>query len=245
MARKEKASSEGGTAGWLVTFSDLVTLLLTFFVLLLSMSSMDTSVVTRINFFQNDLGFLAPRGAGRVPQRIELLLSLLEDPTEVTNKPERFKDLLFPDDVLPKEINRSVLDQNLEVLKRPDGLVLSLSDRILFRPDSVEVTLPARSILRSIAEMLFYIESAVNIAAFSDPRYDVMTTDPYALSADRSMAILDFFIKNKLKQNRFSISGYGPQSPWPTSTQLENQAAGSRVEILIKTTPVQGSYIPF
>jgi len=39
--RKPKKDEQGGTSAWMVTFSDLSTLLLTFFVLLLSMSSMD------------------------------------------------------------------------------------------------------------------------------------------------------------------------------------------------------------
>ena len=49
--RKEATEKEAGTPGWMVTFSDLSTLLLTFFVLLLSMSTMDD--LTLKSMFQN------------------------------------------------------------------------------------------------------------------------------------------------------------------------------------------------
>ena len=49
MARKKKKKGGEGLAAWLVTFSDLVTLLLTFFVLLLSMASMDRVMLSRMS----------------------------------------------------------------------------------------------------------------------------------------------------------------------------------------------------
>ncbi len=56
MKRKKKAGSSEGGGGWLVTFSDLMTLLLAFFVLLFSMSSInETKYEALINSIQNAL----------------------------------------------------------------------------------------------------------------------------------------------------------------------------------------------
>ena len=56
MKRKKKASSSDSGGGWLVTFSDLMTLLLAFFVLLFSMSTInETKYEALINSIQNAL----------------------------------------------------------------------------------------------------------------------------------------------------------------------------------------------
>ena len=102
MAKREKKPPRLKPVMWLVTFSDLVTLLLTFFVLLLSMSSMDKSVLTRINPFQTDVAHMSPKGSGKVPARINMVVPLLENPFDVMKKKNRIKDLLFPHDVLPR-----------------------------------------------------------------------------------------------------------------------------------------------
>ncbi len=61
--RKRKQEAEGGSADWLMTFADVLTLLITFFVLLISMSSMDSKKLKQTSsFFMGAVGNL---GAGK------------------------------------------------------------------------------------------------------------------------------------------------------------------------------------
>jgi flagellar motor protein MotB len=70
MAREKKPPEEEGVPMWLVTFSDLVTLLLTFFVLLLSMASMDQVLLSRINPYSSSFSIMGSMSPGRIPHGI-------------------------------------------------------------------------------------------------------------------------------------------------------------------------------
>lgn len=241
VARKKQKVKVEGDPAWLVTFSDLVTLLLTFFVLILSMSSMDRSVLTRINLFQNDIGVLTKRGAGRVPTRIRMLIELLENPMDLLLKQDRIKDLLFPDDILPQEISRSTLDENLSILQRPEGVALVLNDKLLFAPESSELTAPAQKILAAVADVLSATIANVNISGYTD-NGEGSELDPYALSADRALTVLEYFLKNGFKPIRFSASGYGPNDPVASNDTPEGRAQNRRIEIYLKTKPFFAGY---
>lgn len=239
MAREKKPKEAPGDPAWLVTFSDLVTLLLTFFVLILSMSSMDKSVLTRVNLLTSDIGFVTKRSAGKIPQRIELLLQLLENPIDVVKKPNRFKDLLFAD-VLPQEIDRSTLYENIEVMRHPEGLAIVLSDKLAFARNSKELTELAQRVLWAVMEMLQYSGADVNLAGYTG--IDEGNGRPFVLSGERALAVLHFFVQNGIEQRRFSISAYGPNFALADSDTGTEQAQNRRVSILIKSTPLFAGY---
>ncbi|WP_462326378.1 OmpA/MotB family protein [Desulfobaculum sp.] len=242
MART-KTKQSGGLTGdeWLITFGDLVTLLLTFFVLLLSMSSMDRSILTRITLFTDDIGFLTYRSAGQIPQRIKFIIDAIEKPWEVLDKQQRIKDLLFPEDVLPPEINKSTLDENLQILQRPEGVALVLTDKVLFPLGGSELSQPAKVVLASVAEVLAYMTAPINISGYTD-NVGGNAAGNYRLSGERALSVLDFFLSRGIPDQRFSVSGYGPNWPIAPNTTREGQGQNRRVEILLKTTPWLGAY---
>ncbi len=235
--RKKKQAKKGGAA-WLVTFADLTTLLLTFFVLILTMSSMDQSVLTQVNIYTRTVGHVTPRAAGKIPQRIELVIQLLEDPIAILEKPNRFKDLLFPEDILPPEIDRSTLLENIAVLQRDEGVALVITDGLLFRPGEARITPPARALLDSIALVLLNMSAPVNIAGHTGPQ-DARegAPDPYILSMDRAVAVLGYLMELELQEQRFSLSCYGSDRPVAPRYDDGGVFSQSRVEVLIKTSP--------
>ncbi len=241
MAREKKPPEEEGVPMWLVTFSDLVTLLLTFFVLLLSMASMDQVLLSRINPYSSNFSVMGALSPGKVPQRIQLVLELLDSPQDTMDKPDRLKDLLWPDDVLPPEIDAGTLDRNLRILQDPQGLAIVLTDGVLFRPGSWELTEAAKKLLVPLADVLQYSSADVNIAGYTDDTPSARI-DNYDLSGRRALAVLEFFLVRSLEASRFSISGYGPDKPLVPDTMPEGRAQNRRVEILLKTTQWLGRY---
>ena len=242
MARKQKKSGGGGGgASWMVTFSDLMTLLLTFFVLLLTMSSMDRSILTKLTLFTKDLGYMTYKGSGRIPTRVKLLTELLERPWELLDKQERIKDLLFPDDVIPPDINRSTLMENVQVLARPEGAALVLSDRVLFERGGWELSERAKVLLGQVVQVLSYTNAPVNVSGYTDED-PVGNVDQFDLSARRSMSVLEYFLEGGQPADRFTVSGYGPNWPLDQPGLEADPVKNRRVEILLKTTPWLGAY---
>lgn len=242
MARRKKKEEGGGGAAWLVTFSDLMTLLLTFFVLLLSMASMDTTTITRISTFTKGASNIDLSGPSRMSERIEFLVKALKEPENILNKLDRIKDLLFPLELLPKDISSSTLEKNLEILAHPEGVVIVLTDALLFEQGAYELDDAGKKLIDILTPVILRTNADANISGHTDPTPGVgMSNDD--LSALRAMSILERFLYGGIRPDRFSISGYGADRPMYSNNTEEGRRKNRRVEILLKTTPRVASYV--
>ncbi len=232
--RKKKSGGGGGGDGWLVTFSDLMTLLLTFFVLLLSMASMDTTTITRISSFSNSLAPIQHSGASRMSDRVKLVIDLVRDHDNLLLQNDRIKDLLFPDDIFPPEMNVADVKANVSILQHPEGVVIVLTDGLLFAEGSAEPDARGRALLDALTPVIHGVNADVNISGHTDS-----TPQPPPgndeLSARRALAVLERFLAGKVPPDRFSISAYGPDKPMYANDTPEGRRKNRRVEILLKT----------
>ncbi|MGE4290941.1 MAG: flagellar motor protein MotB [Desulfovibrio sp.] len=239
--KREKKETCAPLALWLVTFSDLVTLLLTFFVLLLTMSSMDQSFITRVTVAPLDAGVMDSKGAGRISIALQEVLELIDEPWEVLDQSPRIKDLLYPDQELPNDVSRSTLNENLKVLARDDGVALVLTDKLLFPRGGSELDNTAREILDQVTPLLGYANEPVFISAHTDDT-EAPREQLFELSARRVEAVLAYFVHSGLKNEQFSLAAYGDTKPLYPNDSVEHRAANRRIEILIRTTRAIGSY---
>lgn len=242
-AKKKKKGSEG--PGWLVTFADLVTLLLTFFVLLLSMSTLTITTFTRVDSFLQPLNLISQSDSGNIPQRVELILHVLRDPDTEIRK-ARVKDLLFPYEAIPKEMNREKVLDNLDILLTEEGVVIVISDAILFEHGEFELGEENKQLLKPLYDVLFYSHHDVNISAHTD-NVPVRGFSLYEISNMRALSVLNFFLTeinvNKvLKPRRLSISSYGPDRPIANNNSSSGRARNRRIEILLKHGQWGGGY---
>ncbi|ACU90812.1 OmpA/MotB family protein [Desulfomicrobium baculatum] len=234
--RKKRAELESPGASWMVTFADLMTLLLSFFVLLLSMSSMDKSILRDVvSHFVGDMGLAPKKGAGRLTTKFEFMNRIIENPAEALHDPQRIKDLLFPDEVLPEGMARSTLNENLQILVRPEGIALVLSDGMLFGVGESALTEDSRKLLSEFAQFLASVTMPVNVAGYTD-NIPAGQKDNYMLSSERAMSVLTFFLQQGFDPRRFSVSAYGEAFPLGDNATPEGRAKNRRVEILLKTT---------
>ncbi len=242
MARREKKEDGGsGSPAWLVTFSDLMTLLLTFFVLLLSMSSLNKTVIVEVNSWITPRNFIERQGFGRLPDRVSIFLELIKDPANLVTNMDRIKDQLFPFDTLPEEMNKSTLDENIKVMENPEGLVISLNNQLLFQSGQYTLTASAKKILHSLVEILLNTTMDINISGHTDDM-PMQGMSNYELSGLRAQSVLEYFLQNQVRPLRFSISGYGPDRPVADNSLESGRAANRRVEILLKNENWLGGY---
>lgn len=241
MAREKKQKCPP-LALWLVTFSDLVTLLLTFFVLLLSMASMDQSFLTRVTVQPLDLGLLDQKGGGQLSIKLVVIAEMLENPWEVLEKQQRIKDMLYPDEMLPKDVNRSTLDKNLDVLAKDDGVAFVFTDKLLFPRGGVDLDASSQQLLAEIVPLLNYLNEPIRITGYTDDQEEP-GQDLYDLSGDRALTVLKFFLEAEMDNKQFSIAGMGPNMPLASNETEAGRERNRRVEILVRTNRAIGGYM--
>lgn len=156
MAKKRPPQKKAPSDSWMATFSDLLMLMLTFFVLLLTMSSMDQQAVRDIrrhgldSDFAVDPNSIFPGLALPVVNRIETLLSTKnpEDPTTSVQIEAVMRELLDQVD----------LGKGSWVNLRPEGVLIEIDGRLGFEPGSHTLTPELRRFLDNIGTLLRHVE---------------------------------------------------------------------------------------
>jgi len=221
---------------WMVTFSDLVMLLLTFFVLLLAMSSMDTKKLESLfTHFTEATGVLYFSGSkeisslGNFVNRYNDSSSLLViDQNKLLNSIE-----------LPEILTGMVkdLNQKIEMTDDARGLVLSFHEDIIFDAGKATLKKEVFPILDAIADAIYECNNEILIMGHSDAspiKNDVYQSN-WELSSDRGLAVLDYLLSNKgLTPLRFSVGGYGSSRPLYPNDSPAHRASNRRVEIIFK-----------
>ncbi|MDL2313422.1 OmpA family protein [Desulfovibrio sp. OttesenSCG-928-C14] len=237
--RKRKEATPLKKGLWLVTFSDLSTLLLALFVMLFSMSSIDSGLVERISSSLRDSFPYSSPGKGRADSRLEIVLKLLEDARQIRENEELIKELLFPDDLLPPDLDAGILRKEVRILAGPEGAHIVFSEDLLFAESSSTLQPGARALLQSLVPVLLLSDRDILISGHSDAPAPDPAARPenaeggatagggaddaaravanlryrYQLSADRALAVLGYFSRAGVEQRRFSVAGYGADRP--------------------------------
>ena len=238
MGRRAASSAEGSdinTSAWMVTFADLIMLMLTFFVLLLSMSSMDkkrlkemfshlTQATGVLEFAgQQQIGF-----SNFVQKYNEFSTKLMLD-MDLLNK------LFLP--AVPAQANMEDIEKLVNISDDVRGIVITFQEEILFGSGEVAVRKQALSVLDSIAESIASCSNAMLIMGHTDnvPIRSRLYESNWELSLHRGLTILDYFLEEKqLPPSRFSVGGYGPSRPVSSNATPEGRASNRRVEIVFR-----------
>lgn len=237
MPPKKKKSSEGGAPAWMVTYADMVTLLLTFFVLLLSMANMDASK------FRDALGSLKGAfGIFGTSARTDL------------DKPKVISFAPMDDDYVQRLYNkvqivmsRMKIDRDIELVKDRGAVVLRVKEAILFGPGSATLKESAHPVLRKISVLVRPLPLTLRIEGHTDslPSSNPALTN-WDLSIQRSMATLKFFAEEDLLPlQRLSAVGYGDQQPVAPNGTDEGRALNRRVEFVMESLNHYRDELPY
>jgi chemotaxis protein MotB len=223
----------------MVTFSDLITLLLTFFVLLISMSSMDVKALQQAAgiFFSGGSGpggFAAQGGVQDLGRFIE---SLENVPANLLlERQEEIKDKLFDFENTEYENLMDLVGRDIEIRKDERGLVFQLAESILFDEGETQIHYDFLPILSRLALVLRSARYQISIEGHSDDSLLEGESDAYAweLSLERAIAVMDYFtVQEGLRPDRFRVGGYGPSRPLGPNDTPEHRARNRRIEIVL------------
>jgi chemotaxis protein MotB len=228
MFRKKKIKNGApGAPAWMTTYSDMVTLLLTFFVLLLSMAELD-----KLKFNE---AVVSLRGAFGIVQS----KTIKDAPSEIAVP----RVAAIPYDMLQRvykqvvmNIEKLELDKDIEVVKDRGAMVLRVTENVLFAPGSSNLKKEAGPVLRKVADLIAPLPFEVRIEGHTDnTSYKDSWNANWELSAFRAIAVLKYFAENKLLSlDRLSAVGYGEHRPLVSNDSIENRALNRRVEIVLE-----------
>ena len=222
---------EGGDAPWMATFADLSTLLLTFFVLLLSFANMDVVEFQMMLGSVRDAMGVQHQHPGRI---MGLTTSVVEfSKRESTNQ----LDILEQDMVerVREFIKKNKLEDSISVSKGERGVVVQVKDQLLFRGGRARLRKSAHKPLSIIADLSRQVDLPLWIEGHTDNRPIRTRRFPsnWELSAARAAAALRFLVaKEKVAPERIRIAGYADTKPIASNDTAEGRKKNRRVEFV-------------
>ncbi|MDI9370637.1 MAG: flagellar motor protein MotB [Synergistaceae bacterium] len=232
MARKKKEESQPGAPLWLLTYGDMVTLVLTFFVLLYSMSSIDVQKFElMILSFQGAMGFLP---GGKTVQQDSSVFggqtsqSAGESPKTSTEMQQVARNLR-------NYLRAEGLEKEIEVRVDQRGVTVSLSDQFLFDSGRADLKPEGMRVMYKIAEFVKDVIPAVAVEGHTDsvPLLGGIYRDNWGLSAARAAAVVSYLDSRAgFDPQKLQAVGYGPSRPLVPNDTPEHQALNRRVDIV-------------
>jgi len=233
---------------WMITFSDLLTLMLTFFVLLISMSTLDNKRIREIfGLFPGAVGTLEMGSSGEVGQVYVLPpRALAEEGTTISTTIEEMRAQARVDEIIKKEkksekmhsqLEELAAAENMDIQKREDQFHLNIQESMLFRSGSASLSGEGEDILMRLCGVLAHEPNRISVEGHADDR--PIHTDRYPsnweLSLTRAVTVVRFMAeRGGVDPGRLSAVGYGStRNIFPNDTE-EHRSLNRRVEISIK-----------
>ena len=229
--KRKKAPEEG--ASWMDTYGDMVTLLLCFFVLLYSISSVDEvkwkALVKSLN-------------AGTDQEVTELVMKSSQNAGDTVEGADKKEDLTFDElyTILKKSVKEIGIEDQTEISKGDGFTFISFRDKIFFDGDSSYLKIEGEVVLDEFAKVLKKVSSHVQEVQIightsqGDPNIPNNVRNDRTLSALRSMEVTVYLQeKNVISPDKLVSVSYGQFRPIATFKTKEGRARNRRVEILI------------
>lgn len=219
MAREKKEECKQAPA-WLTSFSDLMSLLLTFFILLYSMSTLDiTKAIKFLSYFQGE--------KAKSFEQISIVKPVQIYTTDLAKKIKRL-------------IKRILPISGYQIVVTENYVMVRLFNRVLFKENSVELTPKAKKALDQIARILKELKGGYQVVVEGHtsegeptiPMEDIY--DSWDLSLRRATAVVRYLVSKGVDPSKLEAVGYDSIRPLYTWNNPILQARNRRVEIYIR-----------
>ncbi|MDF2522497.1 MAG: flagellar motor protein [Clostridiales bacterium] len=236
---KEKLKVEKDTAErWLLTYADLMNLLLIFFIILYSMSQVDSKKFDQLSeSMRSTFGAGAAAMIGASGSSNSLIQLEASAPSSVI--PSKLEEIQMEEvkEKVSDLIEQQNLKGNVKIAIEERGIVISITAQLLFLSGSSQVEPNARPTIEEIGKILLAIPGN-NIKVEGHTDIDPIKTSQYPsnweLSSARATNVVRLLIdKAGINPEHISAVGYGEHRPiHPNDTEV-NKAANRRVDIVI------------
>ncbi|MFA7229490.1 MAG: OmpA family protein [Melioribacteraceae bacterium] len=216
---EENPYSEGGDKDrYLITYSDLITLLLGLFIILYAISNVDSGKYKDVRAAMGSY-FGAESVVPRMPDS---------------------KIVTRPREKLSEELSKLIVENNysnsIQMEESERGIILHILDDILFPPGRAEINESSRLVLNRLAKVLKTIPNDIRIEGHTDnvPIATERYPSNWHLSVDRALSTAYYFInEEKISPDKVSIVGYSEYRPIASNSTPQTRAKNRRVDLVI------------
>jgi Flagellar motor protein len=241
MARKRKKNG-GQLSGdeWLGTFSHTITIVLIFFILLFSFSSINDNKLKGVSEAFNNI---VKSGGTAVLSNKQSDSEIDKDNTSKSTTEKIDTASTNANKQMLSKINDFIKENNLEnitSIKNDDrGIIIELKDTILFESEKADLVPGSKDVLDKLSTFLSSINNQIIIEGHTDnvPINNYKFSSNWELSSIRAVNVVRYFTEvKKIEPSRFQASGYGEFKPLVDNSTPENRAKNRRINILIVST---------
>lgn len=248
-----------GIPAWVLTFADLMSLLLAFFVLLFSFSSMDKAKYKQVAGSMHEafgiqrdikikeppkgINIIAQEFSAGTPDKKTLRNDLRQHTTDDFMQYLKMPDPNFVKDKLEQEKNRLSLALRNEIEKGlvevdivGKTIVIRILERGSFASGSTRLIEPFRSVLENMALTIRDHPGVIVVAGHTDsvPISTGGFRSNWELSASRAVTVVhELMQQGDILQERFRLEGYGRTKPIDSNDTDEGRARNRRVEVTL------------
>ncbi|RXT08151.1 flagellar motor protein MotS [Ammoniphilus sp. CFH 90114] len=247
--RRKKKDPPKGAPMWMTTFSDLMTLILVFFVLLFAFSELDAKKFRAfLESFTNNAPFEYNQSIIEFDTQGKMVRGeeVKEEPNDQTGQATSVSEQQIQkrnqeqlDEITKKVqefLKENQLETNVQASRTPLGVELILQDGLLFRSGEAEILPNGVPFLNKLAELFQTLPNQIIVEGHTDnqPISNLVFPSNWELSAARSSRVVRFFIeRHKLKPDRFVAMGYADTRPVTGNGTPEGRQKNRRVVIAI------------
>ena len=231
--RKKEEDNKNTSPAWMVTYGDLMTLLLVFFVLMYSFSVMDIEkFVGFMSSFQAQLGVLD----GGTTLSDENFISKGSTGQRFNPSAQNFQKVMGE---MSSYVEREGLEEQVEIELTKRGLVVRLTGQVLYDVGKAELKTGGKKLLDKIAKVIIDIPNDIMVEGHTDnwPISNEEFPSNWELSTTRATNVVKYFMENtEIKAGRLMAAGYSKYRPLFANDTSEHRARNRRVEIVVLNT---------
>lgn len=235
--KKRSKTETGGGANWMDTYGDMVTLLLCFFVLLYSFSSIDSAKWAQLVVaFGGSPGVLTSQEA--VIEQVQQ--NVVQDKNSVALKDNAAQRLY---ESLRAYVIENGMQEDVMVVKSGDEILVRFSNNVLFDTGKAVIKPEAEAIMMQITEAMVMYQSRINmirIEGHTDnvPIHTKEFPSNWELSTSRAVNVLRFVLeRHNYPVEKISAVGYGEYHPAGDNNTEEGRRMNRRVDFVINVMP--------
>jgi chemotaxis protein MotB len=228
--KKKKPEEPENHERWLISYADFITLLFAFFVVMYSTSSINQGKLRAV--------------ADAINSAFNPFITL--SATNIRLMESRVGTEMFDVDLkryFKIQVTVRLIDagkNNITVARESRGLIIRMSDSMVFAPGRADLLPQNLELLNRIAAVLAEIPNQIIVEGHTDnvPIRTPQFPTNWELSVARATTIVRYFVEQRaIDAERISVGGYGEFRPIAWNDTPEGRGKNRRVDIVVLQTP--------